>query len=177
MNNNDSPEDIRPMGRGMLMIFWVMVLGLMTWALGGWQERKDNPNRDPLSADTGQYREVILESNRQHHYVAGGKINNRPVTFLLDTGATDVVVPEQLARSLGLQKGQSHMASTANGNVRVYSTLIDRLQLGSIELRDVRASINPGMKGKGVLLGMSALRNIEFRQRDGKLTLRQYPAG
>jgi len=31
--------------------------------------------------------------------------NQQPVTFLLDTGATDVVIPEKLAKKLGLRKG------------------------------------------------------------------------
>ena len=96
------------------------------------------------------------------------------MTFLLDTGATDVVVPEDLATKLQLQKGPSHLASTANGRIRVYSTTIEHLQLGSIELRNVRASINPGMNGQGVLLGMSALSAVDFRQQNGQLILRQY---
>jgi len=97
------------------------------------------------------------------------------VTFLLDTGATDVVIPAQLAESAGLQPGQAMRAMTANGLVTVYSTTIPTLHLGDITLYDVRASINPGMQGDTVLLGMSALRQVEFTQRADTLTLRTLP--
>ncbi len=169
-NTNDS----RPMGKGMLIIFWILVLAVLTWGFGGLEERKNNPNANPDSTTTSAYREVILDSNRRNHYVATGLINQAKVTFLLDTGATDVVIPENLANKLKLQKGTSHIAATANGNVRVYSTTIDRLQLGTIELYNVRASINPGMRGNEALLGMSALSAVEFRQINGQLILRQH---
>ncbi|NHN38094.1 TIGR02281 family clan AA aspartic protease [Pseudomaricurvus alcaniphilus] len=173
MQSPDNSPDTRGMGRGMLIVFWLLVMGILTWWFGSWEGQLLNPNQQPVSADTGQYREVILESNRQHHYVASGLINGEAVTFLLDTGATDVVIPAQLARRLQLQAGQAGRAMTANGLVTVYSTRLDNLQLGSIRLYDVAASINPGMSGDGVLLGMSALRNIEFSQRQGQLILRQ----
>lgn len=167
-------DDSRPMGKGMLIIFWVLVLGVLTWGFSGLEEKKYNPNAAPDSTTTNAYREVILDSNSRHHYVANGLINRAKVTFLLDTGATDVVIPEKLANKLKLQKGTSHIAATANGNVRVYATSIDRLQLGAIELYNVRASINPGMRGNEVLLGMSALSAVEFRQTNGQLILRQH---
>jgi len=167
-------DDSRPLGKGMLIIFWILVLSVLTWGFSSWEAERNNPNANPNSTNFSSYREVVLDSNRQHHYVANGLINRSKVTFLLDTGATDVVIPEALANKLKLAKGASQMAHTANGNVRVYATTIDRLQLGSIELKNVRASINPGMRGSAVLLGMSALSAVEFRQTNGQLILRQY---
>lgn len=173
MQNHDHPEGTQKIGKGMLIIFWLLVLLVLTWIFGSWEKQEINPNQSLEGRSTSDYREVILQSNRQHHYVASGTINRQPVTFLLDTGATDVVIPEQLARNLKLKPGEVQRASTANGWVNVYKTQLDRLQLGNIVLYDVRASINPGMNGDGVLLGMSALRNIEFTQRQGQLILRQ----
>ncbi len=167
-------DDARPIGRGMLIIFWLMVIALLTWGFGNWEDQRQNPNARPETISGNGYQEVILNSNRQHHYVANGFINRSKVVFLLDTGATDVVIPEALAEKIGLQKGRSQMAMTANGSVRVYSTVIDQLQLGDIRLINVRASINPGMRGNEVLLGMSALSAVEFRQSNGQLILRQY---
>ena len=51
--------------------------------------------------------------------------------------------------------------------------LDDSLRLGDIELRDVAALIAPGMDGDDVLLGMSALKQLEFSQKGGTLVLRQ----
>jgi aspartyl protease family protein len=54
-----------------------------------------------------------------------------------------------------------------------YRTRLDRLQLGDIVLRDVRALVAPGLGDEQVLLGMSALKKLEFTQRGGTLLLRQ----
>lgn len=169
----DPGEGTRGLGRGISLAFWLVALGLLTWLFGSWENSLFNPNPSPKVADSGAWRQVILESNRQHHYVAGGQINGQPVTFLLDTGATDVVIPAGLANRLGLRRGAAGRAATANGFVTIYRTRLDSVQLGSIRLQDVTASINPGMDGEAVLLGMSALRSIEFTQRDGQLILRQ----
>jgi len=168
-----SPQPGKHLGRGMYFLAWFSVLGLLTLFFGRWEEQQINPNTDPLSRVDSQVREVVLEGNQRHHYVANGRINGKTVTFLLDTGATDVVVPEPLAQKLGLRRGNRSYAHTANGTVIVYSTRIDRLDLGVIHLRDVRASINPAMEGQAILLGMSALGQIEFTQRGNQLTLRQ----
>ena len=62
---------------------------------------------------------------------------------------------------------------TANGVVTAYATRLQRVELGEIALTDVRAHINPGMRGDDVLLGMSFLRQLDLTQRNGTLTLRQ----
>lgn len=174
MHPNDSHRETQRLGKGMLFIFWLMIIGLLTWAFGNWEDHQRNPNTDPISSVNNEYREVILNSNQQHHYLANGFINGQGVTFLLDTGATDVVIPQTLANKLDLIPGQPKIAHTANGTVRVYATSLNSLQLGSIQLYNVRASINPGMQGNQVLLGMSALRSIDFQQRNGQLILRQH---
>jgi aspartyl protease family protein len=106
------------------------------------------------------------------HYVARGKVNGQSVTFLLDTGATLVAIPEGLAQKFGLRKGRQGMSQTANGRVITYRTEIDRLQLGDIQLSNVAASITPGMDGDVILLGMSALKEFELMQKGDTLTLR-----
>ncbi len=63
---------------------------------------------------------------------------------------------------------------TANGLVTVYETRVEQLTIGGIELSNIKASINPAMSPPGVLLGMSALEQIEFNQKGDSLTLRQY---
>ena len=101
-------------------------------------------------------------------------INGRQVEFLLDTGATHVAVPASLAIDLGLTPGVPISYHTANGTVTGYTTIIDRVRLGNIELHDVRAGIMPDVSGE-ILLGMAFLKDLEFSQRGETLTLRQYP--
>ncbi len=164
----------KKMGQGMLFVSLVLALSLMTWFFGRLEERQHNPNQIPVSTKEAHWVEVVLERNKAGHYVTSGTINGQAVEFLLDTGATDVVVPIKLANDLGLQSGYKSQAMTANGLVVVYSTEINQLSIGQINLTNIRASINPAMHTSGILLGMSALKQIEFIQRGNQLTLRQY---
>jgi len=106
--------------------------------------------------------------------VASGKINGLPVTFLLDTGATDVAVSTELAARLKLPQGAVFSSRTANGTVRSIRTHLEQVQLGPIEMNNVMASILPAMREDEVLLGMSFLRQLELIQRGDRLTVRQY---
>ena len=154
-------------------------LGLMALTIffDGVLQSQSNPNSEPEFNETDNgIREVVLQRNRQGHYVANGTINGVPVTFLLDTGATDVAIPAAIARKARLKQGYINQAATANGIIQVYSTTLDELQLGNIRLHDIKASITPSMGGETILLGMSALKQVEFTQRGSNLTLRQIPA-
>lgn len=159
-------------GRGMLLLAWVVGLALLTWAFGLWEDHKDNPNRSPQTQMVEGAREIVLERNRSGHYVVTGAINGVEAEFLLDTGATDVVISQDLAQRADLEAGVRQRARTANGVIEVRATRVERLSLGGIELQGVRASINPAMGGQRVLLGMSALGQIEFTQQGDRLTLR-----
>ena len=161
----------RPQGRLMLTIAWVIALGGLTWFFQIREDKQFNPN---AQLSTSGPQELTLVSNRQHHYVATGAINGKAVTFLLDTGASDVVIPGRLAQTHNLASGAPGIAQTANGMVKVYSTRLDHVQLGPINLYQVPASINPSMDDNTVLLGMSALHQLELVQKDGQLTLRTH---
>lgn len=162
------------MGQGMMAVAFLIALGLLTMFFAGVEDQQRNPNQQPESTFQSNSIEVVLDRNRQGHYLVVGEINGKEAEFLLDTGATDVVVPEPIAANLGLIKGQPARAMTANGAVTVYDTRIDELKIGKIRLENVNASINPGMRNQEILLGMSALKQIEFIQRGSQLTLRQF---
>ena len=160
------------------MLFASFALGLLalTYLFDDILSRQLNPNQRPDSQETDSgIKEVMLMQNRQGHYVADGLINDVPVTFLLDTGATDVAIPAGIAEQANLIPQAQSRAATANGTVVVYSTRIDTLVLGNIVLNDIVASITPSMEGNTILLGMSALRHVEFIQQGQRLTLRQLP--
>lgn len=161
-------------GRGMLYLFWVAVLIMVTLYFNHLLEARNNPNQVPNASRHDGFNQVVLQRNAQHHYIATGRINGEAVTLLLDTGATEVSVPQHLARDLGLTPGAPRYVNTANGTVETRTTTIDSLELGSITWNNVPAHINPGMRSNEILLGMSALKNVEFTHRDGVLTLKQY---
>ncbi|MCM2460767.1 TIGR02281 family clan AA aspartic protease [Pseudomonas sp. CG7] len=160
-------------GRVLMILAWCAALFLATRFFAQWEQRELNPNAQVQSQKGEGFIEVKLVGNRQGHFVASGQINGQPVDFMLDTGATDVAIPLELAERLKLEKGFGVTLSTANGVSEGYRTRIDRLQLGDIVLRDVRALVAPGLGGTQVLLGMSALNKLEFTQRDGTMLLRQ----
>ncbi|MCK9800534.1 TIGR02281 family clan AA aspartic protease [Pseudomonas sp. MAFF 302030] len=160
-------------GRVMLIMAWAAGLFLATRFFGEWEQRQENPNAVVTSQHHGDYIEVKLVGNGQGHFVASGQINGQPADFMLDTGATDVAIPTDLAERLGLERGAPVTLSTANGRTEGYRTRLERLQLGEIVLRDVRALVVPGLGGEQVLMGMSALKQLEFTQRGGTLLLRQ----
>ncbi|WP_304639650.1 retropepsin-like aspartic protease family protein [Pseudomonas sp.] len=164
----------RRVGTVMLVLAWVAGLGLAANWFAGVEERKRNPNQNPVSLRTESGVEVILQRNPQGHYLATGRINGREVVFLLDTGATFVAVPAHLAEGLRLERGRATTVITANGPAQSFTTRIDALELGDIRLQGVEAGIVPGMTGDEILLGMSALRRLDFSQRGGELILRHY---
>lgn len=158
----------------MQALAWVSLLAFGVFFFGDLLEERYNPNQ---SVDTQREadgtRTVVLERNRFGHYVTNGVINGQPVTFMLDTGATTVAVPAQLARRLQLERGRAVQFHTANGISRGYAARLDEVGVGGIVLRDVAAGITEGLQGEEVLLGMSFLKHIEFTQRGDTLTLRQ----
>jgi len=168
-DQDKSHDTTRTMGNGMLYSMWFIAVVLLSYGVYLWQEAKKHPN----SVNANGKIEVILEEGRNHHYYAYGKINSQDVLFFVDTGASNVSIPETLAAKLGLTKGRPSLAITANGTVQVYATQLSTLQIGDIVLHDIQASINPGMSGHQILLGMSALKYVDFRREDGQLILRQ----
>lgn len=169
---SDPRDGTRRIGRGMLAVFWLLVLGLGWWFFEDLIADQHDPNRNLVVAPGSG--ELVLQRNRSGHYVAPGEINGRPVRFLLDTGATQVSVPAHLGEALGLRPGAPMQVITANGTVTVRATRVESLRLGPFLLRDVGAHLNPGMRDDQVLLGMSVLKQLEFTQRGDTLTLRPH---
>ncbi|ALO36272.1 aspartyl protease [Colwellia sp. MT41] len=162
------------MAKIFVWIAWIIALALLMFLFQDILDEQYNPNSQPemrLTAD-GQA-EVILAQNRQGHYLASGTINGTAVTFLLDTGATQVSIPAHIAEQLDLVVQGSYRVQTANGTITVYKTEIAQLSLGNIFLYNVAAHINPAMKADEILLGMSALKQVDFYQTGKQLILRE----
>ena len=162
------------MGKYFIWIAWIIALAILVFIFQAALEKQWNPNTNPNYAlnDTGKA-EVYLQRNKQGHYIAQGTLNEHEVTFLLDTGATTVSIPEHIAAQLGLQKFGRYPVQTANGTVHVYQTKVEQLSIGNLFFNNVDAHINPGMKSDVILLGMSVLKRVEFNQTGNQLILRE----
>jgi len=178
MNSEPEPDtQHKRLGRGMIYLMWMLVIGMLTLFFNTVLERQHNPNRTAVTQiQADGAREVVLQRNRYGHYVATGLINGEKTVFMLDTGASDVAVPERVAKRLQLKRGPEVLYWTANGRAIAYATVLESVSLGEIVLNDVRASINPNMDGDEVLLGMTFLKYLEFTQQGDRLTLRQGPS-
>ncbi len=149
----------------MIWLSLLALLALLTWFYAAFTERRNMPVAQQIGAN-----KLVLKRNRQGHYLAAGEINGREVVFLIDTGATDVALSQDLARKLGLDGGPTVEVQTANGVARGYMTRLDQVALGPIRLNDVRAIVVPNL-GQESLLGMSFLRNLTLTQTGDEMTL------
>ncbi len=170
MTEQQSPN--KGLSTTMAILAWGFAIGILAWMFHDWQTQ----SQKPVTESSGGINSVSIPAGPFGHYRIKGSINGIPVNFLVDTGATSISIPADLGNKLVLSKGLPYRVSTANGNIQVNSTRIDRLQFGSIQLTNLNAHLNPGMSAdQDVLLGMSALKQLEFTQSNGWLTIRQNP--
>ena len=153
---------------------WILGLLLIAAVFSKIIDHQVNPNQSVATLQTGEYSEIVLQRNRAGHYLFNGKINQRDVTFLVDTGATITAIPGELQRELGLERGPASSVSTANGVTTAYMTRLDQLAIGEIVFNDVGATLIPGMGVDEVLLGMNVLKHFELVQRGDELAIRYY---
>ncbi len=152
-------------------MLWVSALLLLGGLYAGFSSlQKDKVSVSSVDASGNAM--VILQQDRNGHYEVEGQINGRAVVFLVDTGATDIALPESVARELGLKFGPRIGVMTAAGPVNAWMTRLDMVSIGNIQRRNVRATITTGEFG-GVLLGMSFLKDFNLQQRDGTLIISQ----
>jgi aspartyl protease family protein len=157
----------------MITLGCLLFIGLMSLWFGDLEEDRAHPNRSPTSFVENGVIAVTLKQDRQGHYTVRGLINNSPIDFLVDTGATEVVIPAGLAERLNLERGRAKRASTANGPVTVYQTNLTRLSIADLHFDNVSGVINPGMNGTAALLGMSVLKHLELTQTGNTLVLKR----
>ncbi len=102
-------------------------------------------------------------------------VDGTPVRFLVDTGATSVVLSPNDARRLGYDPAKlsfTGFADTANGTVRTAPIRLGNLVVGDIRLTDLPAEVNQAAMGSS-LLGMRFLDHLRsYEVRDGMLTMR-----
>lgn len=116
---------------------------------------------------------VTLIADARGHFTTVGVVNGVSLRFLVDTGATSVVLSSADARRAGVNylSGTRRLTQTANGVVPVYSVKLDSLRIGDITLNNVDASVIEGDKLPIALLGMSFLNRMEMKRDGTTLTL------
>jgi len=174
--NNKDNKQFGKIGRNMIWLMWLLILGLVTLFFNDIVDKQNNPNQNLRSSkELNGTEQVILSRNRFGHYITNGKINGQKVVFMIDTGASDISIPIAVANRLNLTKGREVQYETANGSAIAYQTRLDSVSIAGIKKNKVRASINPNVDYEEILLGMSFLKNLEFSQQ-GKILIIKQPA-
>lgn len=108
------------------------------------------------------------------HYWVSGSINGQTAQFLVDTGATTVAMNEEQARRLNIDyrvAGTPMVASTASGTVKAWRVNLNSVKIGGIEVLGVEASVLEGEFPTEILLGMSYLNRVGWREEQGMMYL------
>ncbi|WP_044043750.1 retropepsin-like aspartic protease family protein [Octadecabacter antarcticus] len=141
-------------------LIWVLIFGSVIFGAGGWDE---------ISRSFFQHQATFTEARvevpkgRDNHFRLTLQINGIDVDFLVDTGASQVVLNQADAARVGLNPdtlAYIGIAQTANGEVATAPVRLDRVDLGDISDTQVRASVNSGQM-ENSLLGMSYLSRFE----------------
>ena len=136
--------------------------------------REYNPATSTDSPAAPQKAQLSIARGNNGHYQVAGSIEGHPVQFLVDTGATSVAMNESQARRLGIDyrvKGLPMKASTASGTVNAWRVKFDRIKVGSLEVLGVEGAVIEGEAPVEVLLGMSFLNRVRWREEQGVLML------
>ena len=134
------------------------------------------PTPAARSATPEMWTGIEIAADRMGQYQTEIRIDGFPVPVIVDTGATFLHLSEADARRIGLHLSDAdyrHQAATANGMAAIAMTTLHEVQLGSIRLHDVAATVARGPALSKSLLGMSFLGRLsKVEAGGGRLILR-----
>ncbi len=156
---------------GWVIIFGILALGYSIWNGSSRLAREFDPPRGEMTADA-----ITFRADLSGHYFVRADVSGTVIDFMVDTGATHVVLKMSDAEKIGYNIDQLSFdkpASTANGIVYSAAVKLDTITVGPISVRDIDGFVNQGRLDVS-LLGMSFLNQLSgYEVRDGLLTL--YP--
>lgn len=152
---------------------WALIFVGVIGAYGLWEDisRDVNPRQSLVNDNT-----ISVPRGFDGHYRLTLDINGTPVEFIVDTGASQVVLSLRDAERIGidlLDLDFTGIASTANGTVLTAPVVLDQVALEGITDTRIRAVVNNGAMETS-LLGMTYLglyNRIEIA--NGELVLRR----
>ena len=156
--NNVSNVTLTAIGRGAadVMVSLSHSLGVVTLADG------------QQISGTGS---LILQRVVGGQYTVEGTINEKPVNFLVDTGASDVSVSEAFAKHAGIVECNSSRRITANGTVDVCEAYATELTIGQFKLKNIKLTYNKGLSDDVFLLGMNVIGLFKMEQQGDVMKL------
>ena len=136
---------------------WAMIFVGGAAAVGLWQDISRDARQSQISlAGTDR---ITVPRARDGHYYLTLQLNGTPVPFVVDTGASDMVLTQNDAARAGIDTDNLRYlgrAATANGEVRTALVRLDEVTLGQVTDHNVTAVVNEGEMDQS-LLGMGYL--------------------
>lgn len=126
-------------------------------------------------ANASELARVELYVERGGSFTSRGEINDRSLNFLIDTGASLVVLSSRQANRIGLNylDGQRSIAATASGNAPMYVLNVSRISVGGIEVRNVDVGVIEGAFPETPLLGMTFLSKVTMTRNGNIMVLEE----
>lgn len=155
-------------------LLWAFIFIGAIGVAGLWEDiRDDVVPRQSVAAGEGR---VEIPRRFDGHYYVTLTADGAPIEFVVDTGATDIVLSKADARKAGIDVDAlrfNGIANTANGTVRTARATIDTLALGDLVDHRVPVWINEG-ELDGSLLGMAYLERYDSLSiQNGKMVLQR----
>ena len=119
---------------------------------------------------------VTIAPDTQGMYHVNGQVNNFQMNFVVDTGATFIVMNKYQAKRLGINyklDGKQTVTSTASGIAKAYLVMLDSVTIGDIELTSIPAAVLDGSFPEVPLLGNSFLNRVDISREGQLLELRK----
>jgi aspartyl protease family protein len=147
---------------------WIAVLVLAAALLAAGRlpgpppgEERGRPGEAKAAGDG--WNRITIPADSRGHYLVEAEVNGTPVTFLVDSGASSIVLSPEDARRVGLAPERLRFTEryrTANGTVRAAPVELREIRIGQLAQRFVPASVNEAPIGVS-LLGMTFLSRLE----------------
>lgn len=150
-----------------MMIAWGLIFIGVVGAYGLWEDIEDELLPRQTVVEEGAA--IAIPRGSDGHFFLTLQVNGTPVNFLVDTGATDIVLTMEDAERVGIDPdGLAFIgrARTANGEVRTAFTELEAIELGPFSNRNIPASVSEG-EMPGSLLGMRYLRLFDSIEING----------
>lgn len=157
-----------------MALVWGMIFVGIVAVYGLWDDiRRDVSPRQSIVAED---RLIEVPRSSDRHFNLTMSLNGEPIEFVVDTGATEVVLSLEDARRAGLNPDDLAFmgtARTANGTVSTAYTRIDEVAIGPVSFNNVRVAVNGG-EMSGSLLGMSFLDRFKRMEISGNRLRLEY---
>lgn len=164
-----------------ILVFALFVLGIAAVVPRLYMDARGPRETNAYGANApapsqGSGRTLTLFRNGSGHFETDASVNGRRMNFIVDTGASVVVLRESDAARLGIHptaRDYRAKVSTANGTVMAAPTDLNRVDVGGLSAYNVAALVLPDQALSQNLLGMSFLSRMRFEHKNGRLMIEQ----